>query len=96
MSAVIARRGALSGDLLDPVECWQPGDIVLDADRGLWCRAEQRDVAQGWPWAYAPSRAPRRQDNNIPEGAVAEKDPVRPLTLILRDGRPVHVNPTQP
>ncbi|MEV6350977.1 hypothetical protein [Actinoplanes sp. NPDC051851] len=73
---------------VDPAERWQTGDIVLAADRQLWCRADEADAAEGWPWAYVHSYAPRQHADHLPEGAVDEHTPARPLALLLRDGRP--------
>ncbi|GIF75662.1 hypothetical protein [Asanoa siamensis] len=91
--APVADRDVVSGEVLAAEEHWETGDIVLAADRSLWCRAHHDDIAQGWPWAYAAEYAPRRSGGSVPEGAVEEHVPVRPLTLLLRDGRPVITAP---
>ncbi|MEV0150320.1 MULTISPECIES: hypothetical protein [unclassified Nonomuraea] len=70
-------------------EQWQPGDLVLDAEGGLFARAGLGDEAAGRPWGY-----PRDQvrlvtgETHVPEGRVPETTPARPLTLLARDGRP--------
>jgi hypothetical protein len=69
-------------------ERWLPGDVVLAADRSLWCRAQEHDLAQGWPWAYCDGMAPK-DGIGCPSGSVNEDYPVRPLTLLVRNGRPV-------
>ncbi|MEU1813212.1 hypothetical protein [Micromonospora aurantiaca (nom. illeg.)] len=89
-------RVVVTGDVLPADEHWQTGDIVLAADRALWCRARDEDIAQGWPWAYAGDHAPRSVGDHLPEGAVEEQRPVRPLTLLLRDGRPVVAQAAEP
>ncbi|MEU7802558.1 hypothetical protein AB0B10_25190 [Micromonospora arborensis] len=87
-------RVVVTGDVLPADEHWQTGDIVLDANRALYCRAHDEDIAQGWPWAYAHGHAPRREGGYVPEGGIEETGPVRPLTLLLRDGQPVVVAAT--
>lgn len=69
-------------------ESWVAGDVVLAADGGLWVRAAAHDVAQGWPWAYCHGDAPQTGRTPPPEGAVEEGYPVRPLVLLIREGRP--------
>ena len=83
-----------------PVEWWEPGDVVLDANGGLWWRSHEASVAEGWPWAYAHSCAPRPDPSRpdgpvvaVPEGAVTEEYPVRPLTLLVRRGKAVLASP---
>ncbi|MET8870127.1 hypothetical protein ABZW11_44945 [Nonomuraea sp. NPDC004580] len=71
-------------------ERWQPGDLVVDADGRLFSRAGADDQARGLPWAR-PRDVARRDDGGVlvPDGEVGEQTPARPLTLLLRDGRPV-------
>jgi hypothetical protein len=71
-------------------ERWQPGDLVVDAEGGLFTRASAQDQDSGRPWGH-PSDVTRRRDGSthVPEGEVGETVPVRPLTLLLRDGQPV-------
>jgi hypothetical protein len=71
-------------------EQWQPGDLVVDADGGLFTRASAQDQDKGLPWGY-PHGVARHVDGrtHVPEGEVGESVPARPLTLLLRDGRPV-------
>jgi hypothetical protein len=64
-------------------EHWQPGDVVLDAQGDLWTRSAQHDVDQGWPWAYTYGSG-----RSVPEGSVSESCPARPLTLLIRGGKP--------
>ncbi|MER6513515.1 hypothetical protein ABT158_42360 [Nonomuraea sp. NPDC001636] len=70
-------------------EQWQPGDLVVDADGGLFTRASAQDEADGVPWGR-PRHAARHADGSIhvPAGEAGEQVPARPLTLLLRDGRP--------
>lgn len=67
-----------------PEERWEPGDLVIAADKGLWVRASEEDTAKGWPWGY-----PYESAGYPSTGAVEEGHPVRPLTLLVRRGRPV-------
>jgi hypothetical protein len=55
-------------------EQWQPGDVVLAADLRLWSRASP----PGPPWWQVGSVC-----------YVSEDVPVRPLTLLVRDSKPV-------
>lgn len=71
-------------------ERWQPGDLVLDAEGSLFTRAGLADQAGGRPWGYPDNRTRRLTGEPfIPEGIATEDFPVRPLTLMLRDGRPI-------
>lgn len=71
-------------------EQWQPGDIVLDADGGLFTRAGAEDQARGRPWGYPGDRARLvTGETRLPEGSLPETAPARPLTLLVRDGQPV-------
>jgi hypothetical protein len=81
------RRWRVVSGMTNQRERWEPGDIVLAADRSLWCRAQDHDVAQGWPWSSGPSTAPK-DGQAVREGHAAEDDPVRPLTLLVRNGKP--------
>lgn len=58
---------------------WRTGDLILDAAGGLFQRADEDQVAEGWPWGYAESSS----------GSVEEGHPRRPLTLLVRDGKPI-------
>lgn len=58
---------------------WRRGDMVVDNAGQVFWRADARSVAEGWPWAHSESA----------DGAVAEDAPRRPLTLLVRDGKPV-------
>ncbi|MER6007937.1 hypothetical protein ABT120_56020 [Nonomuraea angiospora] len=70
-------------------ERWQPGDLVVDAEGGLFTRASVQDQDSGRPWGY-PSGMTRGRDGgaHVPDGEVGETVPVRPLALLLRDGQP--------
>jgi hypothetical protein len=71
-------------------EQWQPGDIVLDAEGGLFTRAGQDDQAKGWYWGHPGGRGRRvTGETHVPDGAFAEAVPARPLTLLVRGGQPV-------
>ncbi|WP_406318371.1 hypothetical protein OHA77_13365 [Streptosporangium sp. NBC_01639] len=71
-------------------EQWQPGDLVIDIRGRVFVRASGEDERFGRPWGY-----PRRDTLDIsgrpvvPEGAVGEDEPTRPLTLLVRHGRPL-------
>lgn len=58
---------------------WRPGDLIFDARGRLFQRADEDQAAEGWPWGSAESRS----------GSVEEEYPQRPVTLLVRDGRPV-------
>ncbi|WP_157536194.1 hypothetical protein [Kitasatospora mediocidica] len=62
---------------------WQTGDLVLAADGHLWVRAYPEDVAKGWAWAHSTEQV------GASSGAVEEEYPERPLTLLVREGKPV-------
>ncbi|MET7329766.1 hypothetical protein [Nonomuraea sp. NPDC005650] len=70
-------------------EQWQPGDLVVDAEGGLFTRASAQDQDSGRPWGH-PGDVTRRPDGGVqvPDGEVGETVPVRPLTLLIRDGQP--------
>lgn len=58
---------------------WRTGDLVIADDGQLWQRANEESVAEGWPWAPPEGS----------EGSMHESHPPRPLTLLVRDGKPV-------
>ncbi|MGN9786943.1 hypothetical protein ACTMTF_36355 [Nonomuraea sp. ZG12] len=71
-------------------EQWQPGDLVIDIRGRMFVRASGEDEGFGRPWGY-----PRHDTLDmsgrpvVPEGAVEEHEPIRPLTLLVRHGRPL-------
>ncbi len=71
---------------------WQPGDWVVDASGRVWVRASAEDAAAGRPWGNPLARARRGHDGTaavtVPAGKAAEDRPIRPLTLLLRNGYP--------
>ncbi|WP_433257878.1 hypothetical protein ACQPYK_21760 [Streptosporangium sp. CA-135522] len=70
-------------------EQWQPGDLVLDAEGGLFTRAGLKDAAVGRPWGYPGDQARLvTGETHVPEGSVSETTPARPLTLLARNGQP--------
>lgn len=83
--------GTWPGRELFPGENWQPGDIVADAEGQLWTRCSRYYWDQGWPWHESADHlvAPTREGNlpGGPEGAREEEAPVRPLTLVARNGK---------
>ena len=69
---------------------WRPGDIVIDRNGDIFQRAGGDDAARGWPWHDGAEQALYRDGRTyIPDGAVDEHAPERPLTLLVRDGQPV-------
>lgn len=58
-------------------EAWETGDVVLASDGGLWKHADAR---KGFVWD-------RLTTNGSVESRVVTY-PVRPLVLLVRDGRP--------
>ncbi|MGW4241224.1 hypothetical protein [Nocardia sp. NPDC004722] len=69
---------------------WRPGDLVVDAHGNLWSRASATDTSQGWPWGYPGEHIGVPGDFAVAEGSVDEATPVRPLTLLVREGVPVN------
>ncbi|MFR9675876.1 hypothetical protein [Streptomyces sp. TR02-1] len=70
---------------------WEWGDVVLDSEGSVWQRASPDDQEQGWPWRHG---ADITYDfvhvlPVVSEGSHREDDPARPLTLLVRQGRPV-------
>lgn len=59
---------------------WQLRDVVLDANGNMWTRAE----GDRWPWASGYANTVR-----LPEGDVADRFLKRPVTLLIRGGKPV-------
>lgn len=61
---------------------WQPGDTVMDQKGQMWTRVDPRDGAHHvrlrWAYVATPST-----------GSVEEEWPTRPMTLIVRGGKPV-------
>lgn len=88
----LAQSRELPFTLIAPPDDWRPGDWVLDAAGAVWVRASAADTEAGRPWARPPGTARRvRRDDvvvTVPSGKVAEDRPVRPLTLLIRDGLP--------
>jgi len=63
---------------------WQDRDVILDARGTFYMRAEAGGrYSAEWPWGYTDNIT------DSTEGAVAEDEPVRPLVLIARAGRPI-------
>lgn len=68
---------------------WQPGDVILSADRRLFIRSGDGSTGGGrWPWhegvEYVPAGGP-----GGPEGGTPDEDVRRPVTLLIRAGRPL-------
>ncbi|MFB8290626.1 hypothetical protein [Kitasatospora purpeofusca] len=68
---------------------FRPGDLVLDGEGGLYVRASAEDEKRGWPWAYASDSGVPLESEQPNEGTLGEDHPKRPLTLLVRGGRPV-------
>jgi hypothetical protein len=65
-------------------EVWEADDIVMDADGALWLRGDRDQHQHDWDWSYVSSYTYIRG----PLGFVGDEVPVRPLTLLVRDGAP--------
>ncbi|MFI6317306.1 hypothetical protein ACIBG8_07295 [Nonomuraea sp. NPDC050556] len=86
MSEIRPQRGVV----VPTPEEWRPGDLVLDNQGRMFTRASAEDEASGWPWGYASEDVRDVTGRpHVPEGAVEEGHPTRPLRLLVRDGRPV-------
>ncbi|GAA0955744.1 hypothetical protein [Nonomuraea longicatena] len=70
---------------IHPPNKWKPGDVVLDAEGNLFARSDD----PRWVWGYPSNTARTHFGVTVPDGSVEEDDPVRPLTLLVRDGYPV-------
>ncbi|MFD4830163.1 helix-turn-helix transcriptional regulator [Streptomyces uncialis] len=70
-----------------PALAWQPGDVVLDGAGNIRVRTDHPH----WVWGYPNEGATRAPDGrpSFPSGSLSEEEVVRPLTLLVRDGRPV-------
>ncbi|MEU5242226.1 hypothetical protein ACH4UR_37240 [Streptomyces lydicus] len=67
---------------------WQYGDVVLDAVGEVWTRASTREREQGWPWAHGAATTLISQGHPYStQGGSREDEPVRPLTLLVRNGK---------
>ncbi|MET9204092.1 hypothetical protein ABZW38_02820 [Streptomyces bacillaris] len=70
---------------------WRPGDVVLDAKGTIRVRSDDPH----WVWDY-PNEGNTLDafgELVVPGGAVEEEYAVRPLTLLVRDGRAVGGTP---
>jgi hypothetical protein len=75
-------EAASSGDVLP----WRPGDVILSADGHLYVRVREEHTVGGmWPWHEGVGEAVA----NTVEGSAADADVTFPVTLLIRDGRPV-------
>lgn len=63
-------------------ENWQPGDVVLSADGCIWHRPA---IIAGFPWSVLYVADP---DGPKHRPVTSEHVPERPLTLLVRNGRP--------
>lgn len=68
-------------------ENWQHGDVVLAADGRIWARAHPDDQAQGWPWTSGAKVTVSQGQPYASAGGRSEGTPVRPLALLVRNGR---------
>lgn len=80
-------RACQFGTPPEPGEEWRHGDVVLAADGRIWTRAHPDDQARGWPWASGAEVTANHGRPCASEGSCSEDTPVRPLTLLVRDGR---------
>lgn len=74
---------------VEPV--WLPGDIVVDRCGEVYRRAGDEAAADGLPWARRPESVRCLSAASHGGGEIDEFVPQRPLTLLVRDGRPVSV-----
>lgn len=75
---------------------WRPGDVVLDADG----RIRVRSAHVKWVWDSPGEGDTRSQFGGayVPEGGLEELEPIRPLTLLVREGQAVagHIAKEEP
>lgn len=64
---------------------WQPGDVVLDARDFLYRRYEPYDSDPEWVWGTVHETVQAQPDPHL----IHEDVPARPLTLLIRSGKPV-------
>jgi len=68
---------------------WRPGDVILSADQRLFIRAHEGWTGNGrWPWHEGADSAPTN-GYEAPEGGTEDADVQRPVTLLIRGGRPL-------
>jgi hypothetical protein len=68
---------------------WQPGDVILAADSLLYVRADpERNMDGDRPWAYCGSFV-GWHPVALPEGIVEDRQVTRPVTLVIRGGKPL-------
>lgn len=68
---------------------WQPGDVILSADRSLYIRVCDDNSGGGrWPWHDGVDCVPT-DGYPTPEGGTADYLVQRPVTLLIRDGKPL-------
>lgn len=63
-------------------ERWLPGDVVLAADGCIWWRPA---IIAGFPWNLVYAADPNGPKHR---SATSERVPGRPLTLLVRNGKP--------
>lgn len=68
---------------------YQPGDVVVDADGWIWVRCRTHCIREGLPWSFGLKHLPIPGRFPPPEGHATDLAPVRPLTLLIRDGQTV-------
>jgi hypothetical protein len=66
---------------------WQPGDVVLTAAGDILTRAHGDSAAEGWPWSVGAQYV--HLPGTGPSGGWSDDQATRPLTLLMRGGRPL-------
>jgi hypothetical protein len=61
-------------------EQWREGDVVLDADGLIWERGDPKDIIAGRAWLLIGF--------DMGYQVASDDEPMRPLTLLVRDGKP--------
>jgi hypothetical protein len=69
---------------------YQPGDVIADADGWIWTRGTQSSIREGLGWSFGLKYLPVPGVREPPEGHATDLAPTPPLTLLIRDGRPVN------
>ena len=76
---------------IEPIEDLRPGDIVIDANSDIWSRSFNSPEwyfvsTSGMQCSGVPGR---RDEKHVRDGWYEDSAAVRPLTLLVRDGKAV-------